>query len=111
MTTPFTHTHLVVSDFSRELTRGRILIDVRTSSEYAHGHIADARLFDVTDAHFLENIRSLDPKCSYALYCRSGGRSSVAAQHMRALGFVDVVDLEGGLLAWEAAGNTVCIDC
>ena len=36
--------------------------------------------------------------------CRSGQRSAKAAALLRDAGFADVVNVSGGLLAWEAAG-------
>ncbi len=102
-------THLSVIAFSTEISNRRILIDVRTASEYAEGHIAGAVLLDITSPHFLEKLQSFDPERSYALYCHSGGRSAFAIHRMRELGFFDVVDLDGGLLAWEEAGNAVSV--
>jgi hydroxyacylglutathione hydrolase len=37
------------------------------------------------------------------VYCRSGYRSSIAASLLRKHGYTGVTDLDGGILAWEAA--------
>ena len=46
-----------------------------------------------------------DPSTPLALYCRSGNMSATAARTLTALGFTDVVELEGGMLAWQEAGR------
>lgn len=38
------------------------------------------------------------------LFCRSGGRSMRVAMALAAEGFNDLTNVEGGILAWEAAG-------
>jgi rhodanese-related sulfurtransferase len=36
------------------------------------------------------------------VYCRSGYRSTQAALILESLGFINVINLEGGILAWQA---------
>ena len=43
------------------------------------------------------------------LYCKSGGMSTSAAKELEGLGYTNVVELDGGLLAWEAAGHEVLL--
>lgn len=42
-----------------------------------------------------------------AIYCMSGTMSAEAARALEGLGFTDVVDLEGGMLAWQQSGREV----
>lgn len=45
-----------------------------------------------------------DKGATLAIYCRSGNMSADAAVELAAMGYTDVVDLDGGMVAWEAAG-------
>lgn len=39
------------------------------------------------------------------VYCRSGRMSGIAAKELASLGYTNVVDLSGGMLAWERSGR------
>lgn len=82
----------------------RVIIDVRTPAEYAAGHVDGAVLVDYEAADFEERIAEFDRDDDYLIYCRSGNRSAGARQVMADLGFSDVVDVEGGAVAWSGAG-------
>jgi phage shock protein E len=100
--------HLDPQSFATRISQaGVVLLDVRTPSEYAEGHIAHARNIDVQGADFTTKIAALDKSASYAIYCHSGKRSSLAAAEMADAGFTSVVDLSGGITAWTQAGKQV----
>lgn len=83
---------------------GVTVIDVRTPEEFAEGHIDGATMIDFYSATFADEIGALDPSGTYLLYCRSGNRSGQTAILMEQLGFEQVYDLEGGVLAYGAQG-------
>jgi rhodanese-related sulfurtransferase len=55
----------------------------------------------VNGESFESDIQKLDKKQPVYVYCRSGARSQKAAEKMIALGFTQVIDLEGGYLSWQ----------
>ncbi len=83
---------------------GQTLVDVRTPEEFAAGHLEGARLVDFRAPTFLDEIGRLDRDARVIVYCRTGNRSAQAVEAMVQLGFTDIVELDGGVVAWEAAG-------
>lgn len=81
-----------------------IILDVRTSGEFREGHIENAQNFDIQSGDFLQKIAQLDKSKPIFVYCLSGGRSASAADEMRASGFKEVYELDGGMMKWRAAG-------
>lgn len=85
----------------------RVLIDLRRPDEYALGHLTGSQELDFYAADFDAKLAALDKTQPYAIYCHSGNRSGQTADKMRALGFTDVVDMGGGIAAWEQAGKEI----
>jgi len=75
---------------------GVVLVDVREPAEWAGGIIPGALLHPVGRIEEL----AVDRDARVVLYCAAGGRSAAGAQRLRAAGFTDVTDLEGGISAW-----------
>ncbi|HQU70747.1 MAG TPA: rhodanese-like domain-containing protein [Calditrichia bacterium] len=88
---------------------GIIRIDVRTPGEYTGelGHIAG------TDLKTVQTIEEWGPKLNLPkdqpiiLICRSGNRSGHAARALAQMGYLDLVNMSGGMLAWNQAGYPV----
>lgn len=96
---------LSVSEFSSKVTEsGIITLDVRTPSEFNEGHIEGASLIDFQSGNFENEITSLDKNQTYAIYCRSGNRSSEAVKVMTEAGFTKLYNLDGGVIDWASAG-------
>jgi len=95
------------ADFQQAIDSGAELIDVRTSIEFSAGHIEGAVNMDIANPEFEAQIAILDPTREYAVYCRSGNRSGVAAAQMSDAGLSSIVDLGGGILVWEDRGYPV----
>jgi len=89
---------------SRLGSDGFVLLDVRTPEEYSEGHIAGSDNIDFYESVFADNIAQLDRDASYVVYCRSGNRSGQTTELMKQLGFTDVTDISGGIVAWQSDG-------
>jgi thioredoxin 1 len=81
-----------------------VVLDVRTPGEFQKGHLAGAINYDWNGKDFGRQIAGLDKEKPVFVYCLGGGRSESAAQKMRAEGFREVYELEGGMLKWRGAG-------
>lgn len=86
-----------------------IVLDVRTPEEFAAGHLDGAVMIDFYAEDFAEQLAGLDPQASYLLYCRSGNRSGQTRELMADLGFADVADIDGGIVAWNDAGLSLAV--
>lgn len=82
-----------------------IVIDVREQTEYAQGHIQNARHIPLGE--FDRRLSELEKfKASpVILCCASGTRSRSAGAKLKKAGFENVFNLKGGLMEWEKAGN------
>ncbi|MCC3357815.1 rhodanese-like domain-containing protein [Bacillus sp. REN16] len=82
------------------LTEGKTLniIDVREVDEVKEGKIPGAVNIPLGLIEF--RMHELDKSKEYVMVCRSGGRSGRAYQFLEGQGF-KVINMEGGMLAWE----------
>lgn len=85
------------------------LIDVRTPAEFRALRATPARLIplDQLDAAALVAERGVDADEPLYVICQKGGRAAKACERLRAAGCTNVVNVEGGTLAWDRAGLPV----
>jgi rhodanese-related sulfurtransferase len=85
------------------------LIDVRTPAEYreVHAEVARSVPLDRLDPRFVIESRNGTKDEPLYVICRSGSRGRQAREKFHAAGFTNVVNVEGGTLAWEQAGLPV----
>ncbi len=91
------------SEFKRSIDReiDAILIDVRTMEEWMTGTLSGAIHLDYLDDGFLDRLEVLDRNKSYFIFCRTGRRSVRTAILMKNWNFKNLVNLDGGLVAWK----------
>jgi rhodanese-related sulfurtransferase len=81
---------------------GPLLVDVRDPDEFAQARMPGAVLVPLPE--FAARCGDLPMDRSLLLTCASGARSGAAAAHLLALGWTDVANVEGGIIAWYRAG-------
>lgn len=94
-----------VKEFQRKLQEmpQATLIDVRTAQEFSKGHLEGALNRDWTNGEFKAQVAQLDTAQPVFIYCLSGGRSAGAMSMLRANGFRQVYEMQGGIMKWNAA--------
>lgn len=83
------------------------ILDVRTPEEYHDGHIYGSILLPVDKIK--EKIENVLPNKDQKIYvhCRSGIRSTKATKEMLKLGYSNVHNMQGGIMAWQDKGYPV----
>lgn len=82
--------------------RDLVLLDVRSPEEYARNRIKES--VNLPYETITNGIGKLvpDKKTKIVVYCLSGSRSVVAAQSLTEAGYLNVFNMENGLLGWRA---------
>ena len=99
----------IATDTESAVPADAVIIDVRSAEEFAAGHLEGALNYNVEDGTLAARLSSLDPNGNYIVYCRSGRRSAVAADMMRAAGFDSVADLGALETAADSTGRPVVV--
>ena len=95
--------HHPAADYAAVVDEATQFIDVRRPDEVAQGSIDGARNIPLDELP--QRLDELDPQRRTVLLCRSGNRSTQAGDALVAAGFVDVVNLDGGMIVYEKAGQ------
>ncbi|HEX3072203.1 MAG TPA: rhodanese-like domain-containing protein [Ignavibacteriales bacterium] len=98
-----------------ELKNGNAaLIDLRESEELQQNgtipgavHAPRGMLEFYADSSLQYHKPEFDKDKKIILHCASGGRSALAAQTLKEMGYENVAHLEGGIKAWKEAGLPV----
>ena len=105
--------NLSVADVISEVDGGQaLLIDIREAGELLQkGSIPGAVVAPRGMLEFYADINSpdyreeLQPTRRTILYCANGERSALAADTLQQIGYTNVAYLDGGLTAWQKAGQ------
>ncbi|MFZ0545071.1 MAG: rhodanese-like domain-containing protein [Candidatus Promineifilaceae bacterium] len=82
-----------------------LVLDVREQWEYDEGHIPGVTLIPVSEVS--NRLSEIPTDKEVIVTCRSGNRSSQVAEYLRQQGYDNIHNMDGGILAWEAAGLPV----
>jgi rhodanese-related sulfurtransferase len=94
---------VAISGVPDPLPEGLTVLDVREPVEWAHGHVAGSVHIPMGEVPTrLEEL----PDGQVLVVCKVGGRSARVAGFLLQQGR-DAVNLDGGLLDWEAAGRAL----
>lgn len=104
--------NLTPEQVKNELSGGHAnLIDIRESEELQQTgkipgatHAPRGMLEFYADAALPYHKPEFDKNKRIILHCASGGRSALAAQTLKQMGYENVAHLDGGIKAWKEAG-------
>jgi rhodanese-related sulfurtransferase len=81
------------------------LLDVREPEEVAEGAIAGATPLPRGVLEYKIDTVTTDKAETIVCYCGGGGRSALAAQNLKRMGFKNVMSLAGGYKGWKQNGG------
>lgn len=84
-----------------------LLLDVREATEIAAGTIAGAKHIPVGQLGKRIDELSSHKDGKVVAFCRSGNRSGNACRVLKRAGYENVVNMAGGMMAWESANLPV----
>ena len=87
-----------------------VLLDVRTQSEYNDGHIQGAISIPPDQILKEPQLLSAYKDSQVVVFCRSGVRAGKVIEMLEGLGFKEIIDIDGDMLAWNEAGHSVEIN-
>lgn len=94
-----------------EIPSDAVLLDCREHEEWAAGHIDGAVHVPMNQLpqrlHYEPGV--LTPEATIVVVCKMGGRSAYVASWLNGNGY-QAANLEGGMLAWAAAGRPMITD-
>ena len=102
--------HVTPQEAKAEIEAGSAtVLDIREPTEW-EDHIKGAVqvprgvLEAAADPASPRHLPTLDPSRRVIVYCRTGARAALAGATLVDLGYLDVVNLDGGIAAWQAEG-------
>ncbi len=93
-----------IADLPTEFGPSTLLLDVREDDEWNQGHAAAAQHIPMGEVP--GRLNEIDRSATLYVICKAGGRSAKVADFLARDGF-EPINVEGGMLAWAAAGRPV----
>lgn len=93
---------------AKELLGATPVLDVREPSEYAAGCLPGAINIPRGMLEFrIGSVPECNPGAPLLVYCQSGGRSALAVEVLRKMGYDQAISLAGGFKLWQDSGLPV----
>jgi rhodanese-related sulfurtransferase len=86
---------------------GVVFLDCREDKEFKSGHIPGAIHISRGLLEFQIDKKIPDKNATVVMYCKTGGRASLACCSIQRMGYKNVKNLKGGWQAWSKAGYPV----
>ena len=81
-----------------------VIINVREKDEWDEEHIPDATHMSRGTIEFDIEEKVPDKDAMIVCHCGGGGRSALAAESLKKMGYKNARSMAGGFKAWKAAG-------
>ena len=99
-------TQITPGELSARIAKGDVtVIDVRNATEWAEGQMPGATHIPL--GHLTDRLAEIPRDKPVVVHCQAGTRSAIAASVLQRLGVRHVMNLVGGLSAWEGEGLPV----
>jgi rhodanese-related sulfurtransferase len=96
-----------ITELPPEFGPSAVLLDVREDDEWRRGHAAAAQHIPMGEVP--GRLDEIDRSATLYVICKAGGRSAKVAEFLARDGF-EPINVDGGMLAWAAAGRPVVAD-
>jgi rhodanese-related sulfurtransferase len=98
-------TEISPEDAAKKLqNKEAVIVDVRENDEWDEGHIPHAIHLSRGTIELDIEEKVPDPNAVIICHCGGGGRSALAAESLKKMGYKNVRSMAGGFKAWKAAG-------
>jgi rhodanese domain protein len=87
--------------------QGVLLVDVREADEVAQKRYEVTNYVNLPLSKFTDMYEELPTGQQLIIACLSGGRSQKAIAFLQTKGYEELLNLDGGIKAWEAEGLPV----
>lgn len=94
------------------LNDGALCLDVRETGEHEVERLPGAINIPrgVLEFRIGEHPAFSDKSRTLLVYCKTGGRSALAAHSLQRLGYSNVLSVAGGIEGWRSQGLPLCTD-
>jgi rhodanese-related sulfurtransferase len=94
-----------IHEAKKRVDNGALLVDVREQNEFDELRISGSVLVPLSELQ--ARYEELPKDKEIIMQCRSGARSGRSTEFLLANGYTNVVNMTGGILAWNEAGLPV----